>query len=97
MLTQVYGGVMSRARVFQWCKQFSEGRDEAEFDRWPGRDNFKSNEPVKDLRTLVLTPCHQRIAEEININRETVQLILKENLGMKKVWAKIVPKNLTKD
>jgi hypothetical protein len=30
MLKQVYGE--ERAHVFEWCKRFSEGRDEVDFD-----------------------------------------------------------------
>jgi hypothetical protein len=36
------------------------------------------------------------IAVEENMNRETVRMILAEQLGMKKNCAKIVPGNLTK-
>jgi predicted transcriptional regulator len=35
------------------------------------------------------------IAEEVNINRETVRKILTEDLDMRKVCAKMVPKELT--
>jgi histone-lysine N-methyltransferase SETMAR len=37
------------------------------------------------------------IAEELNVNKETVRQILTENLKMKKVCAKMVPKNLSED
>jgi hypothetical protein len=36
-------------------------------------------------------------AEELNITRKTVSLILMENLGMNKICAKMMPKNLTND
>jgi hypothetical protein len=32
---------------------------------------------------------------EVNMNQETVRLILTEELGMRKVCAKMVPRNLT--
>ena len=35
------------------------------------------------------------IADELKMNRETVRLILTEELGMRKICAKIVPRNLT--
>ena len=35
------------------------------------------------------------IADEVNMNRETVHLILTEELGMRKICAKMVPRNLT--
>jgi len=37
------------------------------------------------------------IAEEFNMNRETVRQIVKEDLGMRKISAKMVPRILTHD
>ena len=37
------------------------------------------------------------IAEQVNINRETVRKILTEDLDMRKVCAKMVPKKHTKE
>jgi len=37
------------------------------------------------------------IAEELNMNRETVRQIVKEDLGMRKISAKMVPRILTHD
>ena len=34
------------------------------------------------------------IAYEVNMNRETVRLILTEELGVRKICAKMVPRNL---
>jgi len=39
----------------------------------------------------------RRIAEQVNIDRETVRKILTEDLDMKKVCAKMVPKELTEE
>jgi len=35
------------------------------------------------------------IADEVNMNRETVHLIPTEELGMRKICAQMVPRNLT--
>ena len=35
------------------------------------------------------------IANEVNMNQETVRLILTEELGMRKICAQMVPRNLT--
>jgi hypothetical protein len=35
------------------------------------------------------------IADKLNVNRKTVRLILNEELGMEKICAKKVPRNLT--
>ena len=37
------------------------------------------------------------IAEELNMKRETAQQIVKEDLGMRKISAKMVPQILTHD
>ena len=37
------------------------------------------------------------IAEELNMNRETVRQIVKEDLGMRKISTKMVPRILTHD
>jgi len=37
------------------------------------------------------------IAEQVNIDRETVRKILSEDLDMRKVCAKMVPKELTEE
>jgi hypothetical protein len=35
------------------------------------------------------------IGDEVNMNRETLRLILTEVLGMRKIYAKVVSRNLT--
>jgi len=35
------------------------------------------------------------IADEVNMNRETIRLIPTEELGMRKICAHMVPRNLT--
>jgi hypothetical protein len=47
--------------------------------------------------TAVVRKCHltfQKVEEEINMSWETERLILSKYLNFKKVFAKIVPKNL---
>jgi len=39
----------------------------------------------------------QVITEELNVNREIVRQIVKEDLGMRKISAKMVPRILTYD
>nr|CAH7735575.1 unnamed protein product [Callosobruchus chinensis] len=90
---------MSRTRVFEWHKRFSEGREEVEDDERTARpvtsrieENIKKvNEIVRKDRRLSL----RMISDLSNIDRETVRKILHEDLKMTKVCAKMVPKNLT--
>jgi len=44
-----------------------------------------------------LQPTVTTIAEQVNINRETDRKILNEHLEMRKVCAKMVPKELTEE
>jgi orotate phosphoribosyltransferase-like protein len=57
-------------------------------------------EKAKKMRTLVgdnQCLAAGMIVEELNVSGETVQLIVIENLTMKKVCAEMVPRNLIKD
>ena len=102
LLHEVYGeATMSRARLFEWHKRFTSGREDVEDDPKSGRpsttktaDNIgKVNELVRSDRRLTV----RMMVEELNINRESVRTILLEELHMRKVCAKIVPKLLSDD
>ena len=102
LLQEVYGeATMSCARLFEWHKRFTSGREEVEDDPKSGRpsttktaDNIgKVNELVRSDRRLTV----RMMAEEQNINRESVRIILSEELGMRKMCAKMVPKLLSDD
>ena len=100
MMQQVYGeDVMGRTQLFQWHKKFKEGREDLADDARSGRpstswhdDNIKRvKEFVRSDRRLMV----RMIAEELTINKSTVWSIIFENLGMRKVCAKMVPKLLS--
>lgn len=95
LLKEAYGNeVMSRARVFDWHKRFKEGREDVRDDARSGRPvTHRTDENIQKVKDLV---CSNRqltvrmMAEELNLDKETVRLILKENLNMRKVSAKII-------
>lgn len=95
LLKEAYGDeVMSRARVFNWHKRFKEGREDIRDDARSGRPvTHRTDENIKKVKDLV---CSNRqltvrmMAEELNLDKETVRLILKENLNMRKVSAKVI-------
>jgi orotate phosphoribosyltransferase-like protein len=61
---------------------------------------MKNDKNVDKVRTLIRNDRRlsiRMIAEELNVDKETVRQILTQNLKMKKVYAKMVPKNLSKD
>ena len=82
-------------------KRFSEGRESVTDEERPGRPaTSRTEEYIARIHQIV---CENRrltvrgIAEQVNIDRETVRKILIEDLDMRKVCAKMVPKELTKE
>jgi len=99
---QVYGdNAMKKTAVYKWVKRFSEGRESATDEERSGRPAIsRTEESIAKVRQIVhenrrLTV--RSIAEHVNIDRETVRKILTEDLYMRKVCAKMVPKELTKE
>ena len=100
MLVQVYGdNAMKKTAVYKWMKRFSEGREsvtDEERSGWPATSRTEENiakirQIVRENRQLTV----RSIAEQVNIDRETVRKILTED--MRKVCAKMVSKELTEE
>ena len=89
----------SRAQAFRWHKMFSEGRNLVEDKQRSRRPSAKRTsyntawvrELVRSDRRLTV----KTVADEMNMNRETVRLIMTEEVGLRKICAKMVPRNLT--
>ena len=102
MLQQVYGEeTMSRTPAFEWHKRLKEGQEEVEDDPWSGRPSTsRTADNIKRMKQMVR--AYRRltvwmIAEELSINKDTVWSIITENLEMRKVCAKMVPKLLSEE
>jgi len=99
-LQQAFGDdAMSRAQALCWHKMLSEGRTIVEDEQRSGRPSTTRTSD-NTARVTVLVRSDRRltvkmIADEVNVNREAVRQILTEELGMKKICAKMVPRNLT--
>jgi len=102
MLVQVYrDNVMKKTAVYKWVKHFSEGREsvtDEERSGWPATSRIEENIAkvcyiVRENRQLTV----RSIAEQVNIDREKVGKILTEDLDMRKMCAKMVPKELTEE
>jgi len=102
MLVQVYGdSVMTKTAVYKWAKRFSEGRESVtgeERSGWPATSRTEENiakvsQIVRENRQLTV----RSIAEQVTIDRETVRNLLPEDRDMRKVCAKMVPKELTEE
>jgi len=82
-------------------KRFSEGREsvtDEESSGWLATTRTEENiakfrQIVRENRWLTV----RIITEQVNIDRETVRNILTEDLDMRKVCAKMVPKELNKE
>ena len=99
LLQEVYGdATMSRTRIFEWHKRFREGREDVEDDPKSGRPTTsRTNENVERVREKVRSDRHltvRMIADELSMNSERVWRIITEDLGMRKVCAKMVPRLL---
>lgn len=97
LLREAYGeDALSKSRVFAWHKRFSDGREDVEDDERSGRPvTMKTDENVERVRTLVRTDRRlgiRKIAEQLNMNKETVRRILTSDLYMQKVCASITDK-----
>ena len=99
---QVYrDNAVKKTAVYKWVNCFSEGRERVTDEERSGRppknrteENIaKIREIVRENRRLTV----RSIAEQVNIDRETVRKILTEDLDMRKVCVKIVSKELTEE
>ena len=78
---------MSRARVFEWHKRFSEGRGSLKDDDRPGRPRTAvtddNTEKVRDVTRKERRLGVRAVAEEVNLYKESVRRILKKDL---EIW-----------
>ena len=84
---------MSRSRVFEWHKRFTEGREEVEDDLHPDLPwTSKTDQNIQEIGEIVRKdrPLSVRMIEDvIGINRETVRETLRKkrpSLWKNKVW-----------
>ena len=99
LLQEVYGNdTMSRTGLFKWHRRFKEGREEVEEDHGSGRPSTsKTDENFERVRQKVRSDRRltvKMIAHELGMNSERICRIITEDLGMRKIWAKMVPRLL---
>ena len=90
---------MSRAQAFRWHKMFSEGRTIFEDEQRSRRPlTTQTSDKIARVRELVRSDRRltvNMIADEVNMNWEAVRPTLTEESGMRKICARMVPRNLT--
>ena len=84
--------------VAKWSAEFKRGRDSLEDDPRPGRPaDVISQEMIDPVERLVLNNRRIKVAQfasECGISNGSVYTIIHEHLGMSKVSARWVPRNL---
>ena len=93
MLRVAYGdNVLKTSIVFECLKRLKTGRESVKDDERPGQPKTQRNcENVERVYQLVQSDRRLNVrmmAEELNVNRETVRKILTGDLGMRKISAK---------
>jgi len=99
-LTEAYGdATLSRTMVFKWHKAFKAGRENVEDDSRSGRPISSTNDQNVEVVRAVMAKDRRlsvrMIAEETGLNKNAVHRILTEHLHVRKICAKLVPKNLS--
>ena len=101
MLQEVYGDETMHAHVSEWHKRFKEGHKDVEDDSRSGRPSTsRTADNAECMKQMVRGDCWltvRMIADELEINRDSVWKIITEDLGMRKICAKMVPKLLDND
>ena len=91
---------MSKTCLFEWHRWFKEEREEVEDDQRSGRPSTsRTDENVKRVRQKVRSDRRltvRLIADELVMNSKRVWRIIKEDVGMRKICAKMVPRLLNK-
>jgi transposase len=95
MLEMVCGeSAMKRRTMHKWVDQFKEGRESVDDDARAGRPSTsRVDENIQRVYDLVKADRRittRMIAEKLGISNGSVQTILKEDLNMRKLCAKIV-------
>ena len=91
----------SFSTIKKWAAEFKRGRSSLEDDPREGRwKSATTPEVIQQVHDMVLDDGRMKlreIAETIGISKERVGYILHEELGMKKLCARWVPRLLTAD
>ncbi|UYV76679.1 hypothetical protein LAZ67_14001721, partial [Cordylochernes scorpioides] len=102
MLTVAYGeATLERSNVYRWYKMFSEGREDVNDEERAGRPSTSTtDENINEVEKMILANRRitvREVAEDLNISIGSCHSIFINDLGMRRVAAKFVPKLLTCD
>ncbi|XP_012231261.1 protein GVQW3-like [Linepithema humile] len=99
MLEKAYSeSVLSKTRAYEWYKTFKEGREVIEDLPRSGRPSTSStDENIDKVEEMVMENRHSNLremAQDLDMSHESVHIILVDVLGMRRVAARLVPKEL---
>jgi hypothetical protein len=103
MLMQVYGdNAMKKTASYRWVTRFSEGRESVTDEERSGQPAMSRTEKKNITKVSQIVHENRQLtvrstAEQANIDRETDRNILTEDLDMRQVCAKMVPKKLIEE
>jgi AraC-like DNA-binding protein len=100
LIQRAFGNeAMGHMKVKEWFRWFKEGRTSAESDEHSGRPATSRNQVTIDKVHSAVLDNHRitirELSDELGLSFGSVQSILTEDLGMKCISAKFVPKLLT--
>ncbi|UYV65192.1 hypothetical protein LAZ67_3003525 [Cordylochernes scorpioides] len=97
MLTVAYReATLDRSNVYRWYKMFSEGREDVNDEERAGRPSTSTtDEKINEVEKMIL--AKSEVAEDLNISIGSCHSIFINDLGMRRVAAKFVPKLLNCD
>ena len=102
MLQTAYGpSCMNRSSVFQWHKRFKEGRESVRDDERCGRSReVRTSEMIGQLNDFMNRDRRvsiETLSAQFNVSVGAVHIIIREELKMRKIYMKFVPRVLRED
>ena len=92
---------INRAWVFEWHKGFKEGRESVRDDERCGRSKkVRTPELIGQIKNFMDNDCRvsiETISAQFDVSVRTVHKIIREELKMRKICAKFVPRVLRED
>ena len=102
MLQTAFGAsCMNRTSVFEWHKRFKEGRESVRDDERCGRSKeVRTPELIGQIKNFIdknRRVSIEPISAQFDVSVGTVRTIIREELKMRKICAKFVPRVLRED
>ena len=92
---------MNRTSVFEWHKRFKEGRESVRYDERRGRSKkVRTPELIRQIKNFMDKDRHvsiEIISAQFDVSVGTVHTIIREELKIRKIYAKFVRRMLRED